>query len=134
MVPVIIDLNHDTVSALNREGVLAVYGDASRREIIDAAGVRAAKGFVYAASGSPESTVRLAREMNPDLLVLARATYATDVDALRKIGVDEVVSAECEVALAMVERLLVQLGAAAEQLDRARDRVRAKLGGPAVTC
>jgi CPA2 family monovalent cation:H+ antiporter-2 len=38
-----------------------------------------------------------------------------------------VVTSESEVALAMAEHLLRQLGATADQLDRARDRVRTEL-------
>ena len=57
-------------------------------------------------------------------MILARATYLAEVRAVERAGADVVVSAEGEVAFAMAERLLVQLGATAEQLDRARDRAR----------
>jgi CPA2 family monovalent cation:H+ antiporter-2 len=72
--------------------------------------------------------IRAAKELNPTLLILARTMYVMEVAALRQVG-SLVVSAEAEVALAMTEHLLVQLGATGEQLDRARARVRSELRG-----
>ena len=41
--PVVIDLNLDTVRGLTESGKLGVYGDATRPDILDAAGIRQAK-------------------------------------------------------------------------------------------
>lgn len=124
LTPTVIELNHDTVASLREQGIAAIYGDSSQREILERAGVASSGSLIYAASGPPDATIRLARELNPKLLVLARAAYLREAAELRKAGANDVVSAEGEVALAMVERLLMQLGATGEQLDRARDRVR----------
>lgn len=126
--PTIIELNHETVATLMSEGIRSVYGDASRTEILEAAGVRHAGSLIFAASGSPDAIIRSAKSVNPDILVIARARYVAEVDALKRAGADSVLSAEGEIALAMVERVLQRLGASADQLDRARDRVRAELG------
>lgn len=125
--PTIIELNHDTVNRLARDGLTAIYGDATQREVLERAGVRTAGSLVFAASGSPKGVVKQARDLNPQLLVLTRATYLREVPALRGAGAEVVVSAEIEVALAMTEHLLTRLGATADQLDRARDRVRSDL-------
>jgi CPA2 family monovalent cation:H+ antiporter-2 len=122
--PTVVELNHETVAALHAQGIAAVYGDATQREILERAGVAHAGSLVLTASGPTDATIRLAREMNPALLVLARAAYLKDAAGLRNAGASDVVAAEAEVALAMVERMLVQLGASAEQMDRARERVR----------
>ncbi len=81
----------------------------------------------FAASGASEPVIRAARSLNPRLLVLARTTYVSEVAATRNAGASAVVSAEGEVAAAMVERVLERLGATADQLDRARARVREAL-------
>jgi len=125
--PTIIELNHETVKQLRQEGIRAIYGDASQREILEHAGVEAAGSLVFTASGSPEAVVRQARDLNPKLLILARSGYIREIAALQQAGAHVVVSSEGEVALAMTEHLLRQLGATSEQLDRARDRVRAEL-------
>jgi CPA2 family monovalent cation:H+ antiporter-2 len=122
--PTIIELNHETVASLRGRGIRTVYGDASQREILERAGVPTAGSLIFTSSSPPDAVIKMAKDLNPKLLVLARATYLRDVVGLQKAGANEVVSSEGEVALAMVERLLQQLGATGEQLDRARDRVR----------
>jgi monovalent cation:H+ antiporter-2, CPA2 family len=126
--PTVVELNHETVRALGHDGIQAVYGDASQREILERAGIRGAFGLVFAASGDPEPVLRAAKELNPKIMILARITYVRQAAALRKAGA-HTVSAEGEVALGMTERLLRQLGATGDQLDRARDRVRSEIAG-----
>ena len=125
--PTIVELNHETVQLLARDNIHAIYGDASQPEILTQAGIRDAGSLIFTALGSPESVIRAAKEQNPNILIMARTSYVADMPALRRIGTDAVVSAEGEVALAMTERLLRKLGATDDQLDRARDRVRAEL-------
>ncbi|MEO8798424.1 MAG: cation:proton antiporter, partial [Polyangiaceae bacterium] len=125
IVPSVIELNHATVVALVKEGVHAIYGDASQPSILEAAGVKDAQGLVFAASGSPATdVVRVALALNPKLRVLARAAYASEIAATEAAGAQVVVAAEVEVALAMAENLLEALGATPEQLDHARERAR----------
>ncbi|AKT38622.1 cation:proton antiporter [Chondromyces crocatus] len=127
--PTVIELNHETVHRLNQEGIRAVYGDAAQPEILERAGIKEASSLVFAASGSPADAVILtARSMNPDIQVLARTAFLREVQALKDAGASVVTVAEAEVALAMTEHLLTQLGATVEQLDRARERVRTDLG------
>jgi CPA2 family monovalent cation:H+ antiporter-2 len=59
--------------------------------------------------------------------VVARADYLGQSAALFKVGADEVVSGEGEVALAMTDSILRRLGATPEQLDEERARIRADL-------
>lgn len=125
----IIELNHDTVRALHDQGHDAIYGDAAQAEILDQAGITRSQGLIFAASGTPpEAVIRAAKQLNPDLLVVARASYLAEIDSLKRAGAQVIVTAEAEIALAMAERVLTTLGATPEQLDRERDRVRASLG------
>jgi CPA2 family monovalent cation:H+ antiporter-2 len=125
--PTIVELNHETVVELTAKGVHAIYGDASQPEILESVGVKEAFALVFAASGEPDAVIRAAKEENPALLILTRASYVREIAALKEAGADGVVSAEGEVAFAMAERLLTELGATGEQVDRARDRIRAEL-------
>lgn len=124
--PTVIDLNLDTVKQLRTDGIRAIYGDASQREILETAGVRSAAGLVFASNGRSLETVKNALELNSKLMVLSRATYLREAPALQAVGAVAVVS-EAEVALAITERLLRRLGATAEQVDRARDDVREEI-------
>ena len=119
--PTVIELNWNTVRALREQGVSAMYGDATHRGVLEAAGVSAAGSLVLtsAGMGSAADVIRHARELNPAIRVLARATYLRDLPDLRKAGADAVFTGEGEVALAFTEAILHRLGATPEQ-DRSR--------------
>lgn len=126
--PTIVELNHETVAELQAQGIRAVYGDATQAGVLEAAGVGAASSLIFTASGTPpEQVIRVAKSLNPGLQILSRSTYLSENEASRRAGADVVISAEAEVAFAMAERLLRQLGATPEQLDRARDRLHGEL-------
>jgi CPA2 family monovalent cation:H+ antiporter-2 len=125
IVPVIIDLNVETVQRLHNEGYRAVYGDAGRREVLEAASVGSAVGLVISGPAPEEATeiIRIARSLNPKLPVLARTEFLKDAILMRDAGANEVFSGEGEVALAMTEAILRQLGSTPEQIDHERRRV-----------
>ncbi len=129
--PTVIEMNLETVGRLRGEGIPAVYGDASHRDTLRAAGVGRSATLILGASGirGAEEIIRLARELNPRVRTLVRSAYLRERPALRKAGADEVVSGEAEVALAMTESVLRSLGAIPEPIDRERERVRADLFG-----
>jgi monovalent cation:H+ antiporter-2, CPA2 family len=117
-----------TVQQLLSEGEAAVYGDASEREILHHAGIEKADGLIIAASGVPaDAVVKAARELNPKIRILTRATYLRETGKLREAGANAVFSSEGEIALSMTEFVMRQIGATDEQIDRERDRVRTEL-------
>jgi CPA2 family monovalent cation:H+ antiporter-2 len=125
--PTVVELNLATVRRLREDGVRAVYGDASDGGTLRSAGVAEAGSLILSASGlGGEEIVRLARELNPRIQVLARSTYVRELPALRQAGA-EAFSGEGEVALALTVALLEGLGATPEQIDRERERVHAEL-------
>jgi CPA2 family monovalent cation:H+ antiporter-2 len=78
-----------------------------------------------------EEIIRVARELNPDIRVIVRSAYLRERPALRAAGADLVFSGEAEVALAMNEAILRDLGATPEAIERAREKLRADLLGDA---
>jgi CPA2 family monovalent cation:H+ antiporter-2 len=130
--PTVIDLNVDAVRALRQDGIDAVYGDATRVETLEAAGVAQAGSLILGSAGmaNSEAVIRAARGLTPHLRVLARASYLRDVPSLKDAGANRVYSGEGEVALAFIEDILDTLGATPEQIDRERARAyRDFLGG-----
>ncbi|WP_437664155.1 cation:proton antiporter [Sorangium sp. So ce1182] len=126
--PTVVELNLDTVKELQVQGIRAIYGDATQREILERAGVGAADSLLFTSAGAPgNGVIEQAKGVNPKLFVLARAFYLREVPVLQKAGADVVVTGEAEVAFSMTERLLVRLGATAEQVERERERVRSEL-------
>lgn len=132
VIPTVIELNLETVRQLREAGISVVYGDATLRPILEAAGIRRSVALVLGAAGMTGSTeiIRLARDMNPKIRILARTAYLHEVFPLQASGADVVFSGEGEIAMGMTELILRQLGASAEQVDRERDRIRRDfLGG-----
>jgi CPA2 family monovalent cation:H+ antiporter-2 len=129
--PSIIEMNMETVRALKEGGTDAVYGDASQRDTLRAAGVEQAASLVLTTDlPAAAEVIRIARELRPGIRILARTSYLRDRDKLRNAGADEVFAGEGEVALALTEALLHRLGATPEQIDRERERVHAELFEP----
>jgi CPA2 family monovalent cation:H+ antiporter-2 len=125
----IVELNIDTVRRLRGEGRRAVYGDAAQQDILSEAGVATARGLILSSPTSLEAaeTIRAAREMNPAIRVLARSSFLSEAPAMRAAGADAVFSGEAEVAMAMIQSVLDDLGTTPEQMDEERERVRREL-------
>ena len=117
------ELNIETVLQLKAEGVQAIYGDATKAEILRGAKIEQAAGLII----STATVISTARELKPEIRVLTRSTYLAETDTLRKAGADAIFSSEGEVAPSMADFLMKQLGATDEQIDRERDRVREDL-------
>ncbi|TGU72213.1 sodium:proton exchanger [Geomonas terrae] len=139
--PFVVEMNLQTVRQLQKEGTAALYGDVTLRDTLEAAGMASAVALVLTSAGmqGEEDVIKLARELNPEVRILARATYLRDVPGLYRAGADAVFSGEGEVALNMTEHMMRALGATDEQIERERDRVRGELAvagrpiGPVLT-
>jgi CPA2 family monovalent cation:H+ antiporter-2 len=128
--PTVIDLNLEAVRRLRESGIAAVYGDASHLDTLRKAGVAEAGGLILSAAGLRDSKeiIRLARELNPEIRILARTAYVHELAALRQAGAETVFSGEGEVAIAFTVAILRALGATPEQIDRERERVHKDYG------
>jgi CPA2 family monovalent cation:H+ antiporter-2 len=130
--PTVLEMNVETVKELRAAGVDAIHGDASSPEVLAAARIDRARSLIVSAAGLSgiEEAVRIARQRNPSVQILARATMLREVPALRAAGADVVMSGEGEVALAFTAAILRRLGATPDQIDRERTRVRRELESP----
>ncbi len=111
---VVIDINIDTVLALQAEGKRALYGDASHADILREAGVPKA-AYIVISIPDPAAALTVltaARELNPRIKVLARARYLADGGALEQAGADAVCYDEAEAATALGVVLRAHLKAA----------------------
>jgi len=127
--PVIIDMNLEATRRIRTEGRRVVYGDATRPEVLEAAGIRNAIALIVSGP-TPEQAIeiiRIARTLNPNARVITRTYYLEETASIRDSGADEVFSGEGEVALAMTGYILETLGATPEQIDRERERVRGEV-------
>lgn len=116
----IVDMNIDTVRQLQSKGRIAIYGDASRREVLEQAGIRDAVHLVLSLPNSEErgSLVMLARELNPSIEITARARYLAEREALTRAGATTVVSEEGESGIALARRVLERRGLEPAQVEK----------------
>ncbi|HVK88253.1 MAG TPA: monovalent cation:proton antiporter-2 (CPA2) family protein [Kofleriaceae bacterium] len=88
----ILDLDPEMVDVLGRLGVKVYYGDASRVDLLHAAGCERAKLFVLAVDNKDEATkiAEAVRHNFPHLTILARAYDRPHYWELRALGVHKV--------------------------------------------
>jgi monovalent cation:H+ antiporter-2, CPA2 family len=122
----IVDMNIDTIRQLQAKGRIAVYGDASRREVLEQAGIRDAVHLVLSLPNSEErgSLVMLARELSPAIEITARARYLAEREVLMRAGANTVISEEGESGIALARRVLERRGLEPEQIEKLLSAVR----------
>ena len=104
---VALDLNAQRVRQAKRQGTPLHYGDVTSHDILTRAGVDKA-GLVVVVLNDPRATlhaVRVAREVGPKAVIIARARYVGETQALLAAGADEVVAQELEASFAIIERV-----------------------------
>jgi len=127
--PVVIDLNVDTVTNLTSAGRYAVYGDAAKREILEAAGIASAQYLLITIPDLQTRTliVLVARELNPKIKVFVRARYFEERAWLEEIGATEVCFEEAEAAIGLATLLLHEVGADEDRIRLEQRRIRTRL-------
>jgi glutathione-regulated potassium-efflux system protein KefB len=118
-----LDSSQTHVDFVRRFGAKVYYGDASRHDLLRAAGAASARILVLALD-DVEASIRaavLAREQFPHLKVFARARNRQHAFALMDAGVSVVVRETYSSSLEMAERVLEELG---ESSAAAREAVR----------
>ncbi len=125
---VVLEMNIDTVNKLCQEGIVAIFGDARHRSILETAGVEKARAIIITASAAPSLEIaHAATALNPEIRVMAHTSYINDALRLREEGAQTVFSGEEEVALTMTSFLLRSFGATEEQVGYERRRARRML-------
>lgn len=106
----VLDLNNDIVRRMKKAGEPVYYGDGTKIEILQRLGIKAATILVVAISDplACRNIVQTARKQsqNPDLLIIARTRYTSEVDDLLKLGADDVIPLEFETSIEIFSRVL----------------------------
>ena len=106
------------------DGSSVVYGDASRREALVAAGLSKARAVAITFAATPVALRILhhVQQARPDLPVIVRTVDDTDIDRLMAAGATEVVPEVLEGSLMLATHSLLVLGI---PLNRVLKRIRA---------
>jgi CPA2 family monovalent cation:H+ antiporter-2 len=126
---VVIDMNLDSVAELRKANRLAIYGDASREDILRDAGAAKAAYLVVTLPHSQDRAplVSAARELNPSIAILARARYLREGADLRLAGANDVCIEELEAALGLARLTLRRLGSGEEKIEEEMRAIRREL-------
>lgn len=101
ILPVVIDMNADTVNQLNEERICpAIFGNSTKKDILAAAGIKQASYLIVTLPSVEQAvvTATVAKEMNPDIRTLVRARFLRDERLFEQIGVNGVSYEETAVA------------------------------------
>jgi CPA2 family monovalent cation:H+ antiporter-2 len=105
---VVVDADRERVEQLRAQGWAAIYGDASRPEVLVQAHIAEAGLLLVAIADGTElqPMLQTARALNPSIPVIARAQGAEDAARLRETGVDRVLHPKPALAEAMAAAVL----------------------------
>ncbi len=98
----------DQGSSRKRDNMAYIVGDASDDQVLEQAGISRAKGLVAALPNDKDNlyiTIS-ARQHNPSLRIIARASDVSAIDKLKRSGADSVVSPNMIGGLRMVSELV----------------------------
>jgi monovalent cation:H+ antiporter-2, CPA2 family len=112
VLPVVVDLNVDTVTGIAASGGVAVYGDAAKPEVLRAAGIEKARYLIVTMPemAAKPSLVLEARKLNPEVKILVRVRYLSERPVFEELAVAGVCYEEAEVALRLSKLLLLDKG------------------------
>lgn len=122
----VLDHDPDQIELLKPFGFRVFYGDATRLDLLHAAGAHHARAIVVAVDGVADSLeiVDIVRENFPALNIVARARNVTHFIDLRKRGVTIIERETFEAALAIGRKTLVALGVSPFEAKERSDRFR----------
>jgi len=127
--PTIIETNVETVLEIQHRGQQALFGDASRPDILRAAGLDSAAYLVVTVARADISLriIQAAREVAPVVRILARAEYINQHEALAQAGAAIIRYDEAESAAALAEALLQDIDAPLDRIDAVVSSIRREL-------
>jgi voltage-gated potassium channel len=91
---VIIEKNSDRQMAMDEDGVLYLVGEATDENLLLRAGIKSAKGLITAVATDADNVflTLIAKQLNPDLFIVARAIQNTAKRTLQAAGAAKVIS------------------------------------------
>ena len=122
-----LDLDPRRVHEAAAAGESVVYGDASKREVLQAAGLMRAKTLVitYNDRHSALKILHHVHQMRPDLPVVVRTTDDSYIDELKKAGAAEVVAEVTEGSVMLASQALLMSGVPLNRVIRLVQETRA---------
>ena len=124
--PMIIDTNIDAVLELQQQGKQAIFGDATKHEILREAGLPSAAYLIVTIPDAEVSLriIHAAREVAPLVRILTRANYISQGEKFVDAGAAIIRYDEAESAAALAEALLTDIDVPADRIAQLVSRIR----------
>lgn len=100
--------------------------DSTREAVMEHLGIRGAKLLVIAISdpSSIRRATQLARRMNPNLHIVVRTRFLTEINELRELGADQIIPEDFETSIEIFSRVLRYYGISRNIILSLIDQVR----------
>jgi CPA2 family monovalent cation:H+ antiporter-2 len=121
-----LDLDAERVTDARRSRLAVYFGDASRAEVLKAAGIERAQAVVVTVDepAAANLTVQVARRLAPEVPVLARGRDLAQAQALGEAGATAAIPEIVEGSLQLGAAVLRQVGASRDEIDQTLDEFR----------
>ncbi|MCK4536216.1 MAG: cation:proton antiporter [Desulfuromonadales bacterium] len=103
-----VEINGEAVHLARQSGDIIIHGDTTAPAVLEGAGIKKASALVLAIN-DPSALARViptARELNPDIYILARTRFVANIEYLQKLGADEIITDEFGAGLELATFLL----------------------------
>lgn len=110
----IIEINPVTVKNYKAKGEAIYFGDSTSIANLTSLGIKNANMMVIAISDSEATykTLEISRKLNPDLYIIVRSEYISQIEPLYQKGANVVISQEFEASLEITSHVLKYFGVA----------------------
>ncbi|MCZ7401512.1 MAG: cation:proton antiporter [Candidatus Methanoperedens sp.] len=123
---VILEINPETVRIEKKRGIPISYGDASKEVLLTHLGIKTARAVVIAISDASATRriVELSRILNPNVYIIARTPYTSEVKPLFSLGANDVIPEEFETSIEIISRVLHNFFIPANEIEKHINEVR----------
>ena len=117
---IVVELNPQVVRRERERGRAIIYGDATRPEVLEHAGIHTARVVVIAISDAAgtRGAVSIARRLNPHVHMIVRSRYVHEMDPLFALGTNEVIPEEFETSIEIFSRVLHRYLVPRDEIER----------------
>ncbi|MBF0448356.1 MAG: cation:proton antiporter [Magnetococcales bacterium] len=122
----VLETNPETVRRQRLAGVRIQFGEASQESVLKQAGIMAAKALLITVpdAASARKIVVAARHLRPELPIVVRASFLSEVSELEALGANHVVAMQLEASVALCKKVLTIFDASPEEIMASLEDVR----------
>ena len=123
---VVAEMDGETVRQEQQKGMSIYFGDVTHPQVLRRLGIHEARALVLAISDpiATRRAVKVARQLNPTLHIIARTRYLREIDDLRETGADQVVPEEFETSIEIFSRVLQHYRMPSRVIAEKAERIR----------